>query len=1019
MSRTLFTYAAYDAGLPCRNKACKSHGLPHPNCRCYGGLPESPNSATQMVLPSGRWGRDPSSFAGSPPTAVEPGEPKGPGSGGVPIGPDSSETAGNRLIGGDHSPIARDISLDADTTQTASNTTPVNAPFDYGETEATETDITPSGTNKPATGFGIGHLVAGAGLATLGLGMMGMNFFKRKKAPKEKESDYEDGVMALAEGGEVANWQAVDHYCQTCMPHQSDCEYFVEGGEVGAEGWVEETPGTEVAPVESMESPEGWVEETPGAPAAPPMEDDPNSGWVEETTGAPMSPISQTPENSGLYAGTAAEGARALGAQAEAFAKGLIGGPIIAGAEVGLSALGIPGLSAKDQAAREADLPVTTGLYRGLGTGMSFATGWGEAGLIGKIGGTFVSDLVSGGVFATLNEVEKAIVQGDDHEMLSASTIMHIGGQSLLSGVLGKFGRVYSSMKDLNLGTKFKSAAAGLSAVAANPNNPELVNLVGKKLHEASAQPGFKFSRSAFDKGVKLAMGLSGATETGLLLEGLSVARKLSISEGLDLIGRYFGRKIAGAGSKILGVGFLNSVQKDSFQSLPDKMDFIGTFFGGADTLNNAVGSLLKGHTAEWLRSLDMDEKKTKQIDMMHKALQDHVPDQEIQNSLIEQNNEAPQGFAEGGEVSNHDDIHLYHRSHDPKIDSVLPNKGKFDGLFFTTNREGGMYGNHIHKTKIPRKNVLTQYQLDYEIPHEKVMEAIRKNTKAKTTGELDLIHRLAVSDDGTSDFSDDDLSSLKKFLREDDEGEIGWQGQRIRGKIAQYLKYPAVEMKDETGTSYLVNHLHKNPIELATNKYEGGQVEGKQQGAMAYSHLADSFPEQAMALQMARGRMSTYLRSLQPQQQGPSLSFDSPPDTREQKRTYEKALLIAAQPLSVFGHIAKGTLEPEHIQHLNAIYPEVSNQMQKKLTENIMLMQMKGEKPSYKTRQGLSMLLGAPLSSEFIPANIQAAQAVFIPAEATQQPGAKPTKLKQSLSKSAKAFMTDDQSRQFRMQKQ
>jgi hypothetical protein len=476
---------------------------------------------------------------------------------------------------------------------------------------------------------------------------------------------------------------------------------------------------------------------------------------------------------------------------------------------------------------------------------MSFATGWGEAGLINKIGGTFVSDLVSGGVFATLNEVEKAIVQGDDHEMLSASTIMHIGGQSLLSGVLGKFGRVYSSMKDLNLGTKFKSAAAGLSAVAANPNNPELVNLVGKKLHQASAQPGFKFSRSAFDKGVKLAMGLSGATETGLLLEGLSVARKLSVSEGLDLIGRYFGRKIAGAGSKILGVGFINSVQKDSFQSLPDKMDFIGTFFGGADTLNNAVGSLLKGHTAEWLRSLDMDEKKTKQIDMMHKALQDHVPDQEIQNSLIEQNNEAPQGFA------------------------------------------------------------------------------------------------------------------------------------------------------------------------------EGGQVEGKQQGAMAYSNLADSFPEQAMALQIARGRMSTYLRSLQPQQQGPSLSFDSPPDTREQKRTYEKALLIAAQPLSVFGHIAKGTLEPEHIQHLNAIYPEVSNQMQKKLTENIMLMQMKGEKPSYKTRQGLSMLLGAPLSSEFVPANIQAAQSVFIPAEATQQPGAKPTKLKQSLSKSAKAFMTDDQSRQFRMQKQ
>lgn len=31
------TYGAYDAGLPCKNPSCKSHGSPHPNCRCYGG----------------------------------------------------------------------------------------------------------------------------------------------------------------------------------------------------------------------------------------------------------------------------------------------------------------------------------------------------------------------------------------------------------------------------------------------------------------------------------------------------------------------------------------------------------------------------------------------------------------------------------------------------------------------------------------------------------------------------------------------------------------------------------------------------------------------------------------------------------------------------------------------------------------------------------------------------------------------------------------------------------------------
>lgn len=30
-------FYAYDKGLPCRNPNCKSHGAPHPNCKCYSG----------------------------------------------------------------------------------------------------------------------------------------------------------------------------------------------------------------------------------------------------------------------------------------------------------------------------------------------------------------------------------------------------------------------------------------------------------------------------------------------------------------------------------------------------------------------------------------------------------------------------------------------------------------------------------------------------------------------------------------------------------------------------------------------------------------------------------------------------------------------------------------------------------------------------------------------------------------------------------------------------------------------
>lgn len=31
-------YYAYDQGLPCRNRHCKSHGRPHPNCHCYSAM---------------------------------------------------------------------------------------------------------------------------------------------------------------------------------------------------------------------------------------------------------------------------------------------------------------------------------------------------------------------------------------------------------------------------------------------------------------------------------------------------------------------------------------------------------------------------------------------------------------------------------------------------------------------------------------------------------------------------------------------------------------------------------------------------------------------------------------------------------------------------------------------------------------------------------------------------------------------------------------------------------------------
>ena len=628
----------------------------------------------------------------------------------------------------------------------------------------------------------------------------------------------------------------------------------MEGGEVGAAptGLVDEATGQpyQAQALAAPAAPEAssLVDEATGLPYIPGAAPEASS-LVDEATGLPYTPggapvIEEKPfSHADFIAGNLGQAGLDKLAQAEAFVKGFIGGPAVTGAELALSHMGIPGLSAQDQQQR--DELAGTNTARALGTAVSLRTGYGLAGALSKtIGGTFVKDAIAGGVFAALNEGEKALIDGEDNDLLTGSSLISIGGQALLSGTLGNVGRSIAGLKDADLGTKFKSAALGFSAQAAHPNDIEMVKTIASIAQKASAD--FKVDLSAYKAGGRLADSIQNMMGTSRIYHAVGTLRDYGITAAIaDFARSTFGKAIANTGlQKMFGPTFFNYLSHGGGDNLAGWMNHAGSVIGGADKLNKSAVALLKGSTSEFLRTLDL-ENSSQSIEKMHKAVDSFVPEQEIQNSLIEANNEAPQGFAEGGEV------------------------------------------------------------------------------------------------------------------------------------------------------------------------------ESKERGNTGFSSLVQNSPEQAMALQMARGRMSTYLRGLQPQQQTPSLSFDSPPDTREQKRSYEKALLIAAHPLSVFGHIAKGTLEPEHIQHLNAIYPEVSNQMQKKLTENIMLMQISGERPSYKTRQGLSMLLGAPLSSEFVPANIQAAQSVFIPAEANQQPGAKPTKLKQSLSKSAKAFMTDDQSRQFRMQKQ
>ncbi len=201
----------------------------------------------------------------------------------------------------------------------------------------------------------------------------------------------------------------------------------------------------------------------------------------------------------------------------------------------------------------------------------------------------------------------------------------------------------------------------------------------------------------------------------------------------------------------------------------------------------------------------------------------------------------------------------------------------------------------------------------------------------------------------------------------------------------------------------------------------EGGSVGHPPSGVFHGHPVEHAYPEQNILLQSTKGKISNYLKSLKPQTVFPKLAFDDNPDQTSIKKVYKGALKIADHPLSVLHEASKGTIVPEHILHLNHMYPELYTAMQKKITEKILHAQLEGKKPNSKIRQSLSLLMGANLSGVMEPQNIIAAQSAFAGGQPQQQqPAASPGNKKgtSSLSKSDQSYLTGQQALSARQQR-
>lgn len=264
------------------------------------------------------------------------------------------------------------------------------------------------------------------------------------------------------------------------------------------------------------------------------------------------------------------------------------------------------------------------------------------------------------------------------------------------------------------------------------------------------------------------------------------------------------------------------------------------------------------------------------------------------------------------------------------------------------------------------------------------------------------------------------DMAAGSDLVTNATKGLLGLTGHGAQQVISSYGdKVNRQKIKDELDDGWLNRDIkaESQPAE-APGFARGGEVSAPTEKER--SGLATHFPEQNIIMHAAKGRILGYLNGLRPEKTNLKLPFDAAPDMREKERSYNKAIDLADAPLGILEEIKRGTIEPEHVQHFNAMHPEVGGLLKKKLLEGITELQMNDKKPSFKVRQGLSMFMGTALSSDFTPASIQAAQAVFAQAAAQKRPNqsAKTEKNTSTLSKSDDAFLTSSQARVQRSQR-
>lgn len=231
--------------------------------------------------------------------------------------------------------------------------------------------------------------------------------------------------------------------------------------------------------------------------------------------------------------------------------------------------------------------------------------------------------------------------------------------------------------------------------------------------------------------------------------------------------------------------------------------------------------------------------------------------------------------------------------------------------------------------------------------------------------------------------------------------------------------------MRGENATAKAINNVFKGGVEVLPqhmlptdrdrtkiNKAIDSAIKNPESLLAVSGDVGHYMPNHAEAMGTTAANAVQLLRTMRPNT-APANPMDSKREPSAfEKAKYNRAVDIAQQPLLVLKHIAEGTITPDDVNVMKALYPGLVNRVSQKLMNGVVEAKEKGKIVPYKTRMGISLFLGQAMDSTMTPAGIQGAQPK--PQQNQQQtpvqPASNPKRSTNSLNKLPAMYQTTGQ---------